>query len=51
MHACPFARAFAQEMALTGKGLDRHTFKLITRGHGPIGAPTRTLDEQYGAPP
>eukprot|EP00911_Craspedida_sp_UC1_P000377 UC1_evm4s288 len=35
-----------REMASTGKGMARADFQLITRGHGPIGAPTRTLEEQ-----
>ena len=35
-------------MVSTGKPVNRANFQLITRGYGPIGAPTKTLDEQLG---
>ena len=37
-----------KEMSLTGKNVNRADFQLITRGYGPIGAPTMSLDEQIG---
>ncbi len=33
---------------MTGQTVDRCNFKLVTRGYGPIGAPTMTLDDVYG---
>eukprot|EP00042_Codosiga_hollandica_P051656 m.637890 g.637890 ORF g.637890 m.637890 type:complete len:337 (-) comp58323_c0_seq2:113-1123(-) len=35
------------EMAMTNATIDRCNFKLVTKGHGPIGAPTMTLDQAY----
>jgi immunoglobulin-binding protein 1 len=32
-------------LAQSGKPIDRASFRLVTRGYGPIGAPTMTLDE------
>ena len=34
-----------QEMVRSGQGINRADFKLVTRGYGPIGAPTMSLDE------
>ena len=34
-----------QQMSSTGAQINRADFQLITRGYGPIGAPTKTLDE------
>lgn len=34
-----------QQMVSTGQGISRSNFQLLTRGYGPIGAPTKTLDE------
>jgi immunoglobulin-binding protein 1 len=33
------------EMVRTGKPINRADFKLVTRGFGPIGAPTMTLEQ------
>ncbi|EDQ88393.1 uncharacterized protein MONBRDRAFT_37569 [Monosiga brevicollis MX1] len=38
-------KEMVQHMAVTGKSVDRANFKLLTRGYGPIGAPTMSLEE------
>ena len=34
-----------KRIAAGGSTIDRSNFRLMTRGHGPIGAPTMTLDQ------
>lgn len=34
-----------QQMLSTGQGINRSNFQLVTRGYGPIGAPTMSLDQ------
>lgn len=38
-------KADVERMAASNEGINRADFKLITRGYGPIGAPTMSMDE------
>ncbi len=42
-------RDMVTKMALEGTSIDRASFKLITRGFGPIGAPTMSIDDALSA--